>query len=678
MASEDNEFGKGLKGDELEELAVNTIRCLSIDIVQKASSGHPGLPLGAADFAYVLWMKHLKHSPKDPGWPDRDRFILSAGHGAALLYSLLHLFGYNLTMDDLKSFRQWRSITPGHPESGLTPGVETSTGPLGQGFANGVGMALAERMLSARFNCGKYKISDHYTYAIVSDGDMMEGISHEAASLAGHWGLGKLIYFYDFNRITIEGSTDLAYSDDVRKRFESYGWQVLEIDGHDRHAIGEALEEAGKNDEKPSLIIGHTDIGKGSPGKQGTAAAHGEPLGDEEVKATKKNLCFPHSEQFFVPGVVKEHFVRRAGELDEKRGRWREKFDEWSAEFPDKRRRWDEFFSRKLPVDIASHMPVFKPEKPVATREASGEIIGALSGVLPNLIGGAADLAPSTKTFMKNEGSIKKNDFSGRNLHFGVREHGMGGIVNGISLHGGFIPFAATFFVFFDYMRPSVRLAALMKQPVIFIYTHDSIFVGEDGPTHQPVEHLASLRVIPRIIDLRPCDGAETAVAWQIALETRDAPSALLLTRQKMPVLDRGELASPQGVRKGAYVIADSGGTPDVILIASGSEVHPALQAYGRLKEEGIKCRVVNLASWKLFESQTDEYREKVLPRKVKKRVGVEAGSSFGWDRFIGDEGVMISRDDFGASAPFETLAREFGFTADNIISKVRELLKQG
>ncbi len=660
----------------IEDLCVNTIRCLSMDIVQKASSGHPGLPMGVSDFAYVLWMKHLKHSPSDPQWADRDRFVLSPGHGAALLYSLLHLFGYGLTIEELKNFRQWKSRTPGHPEFGLTPGVETSTGPLGQGFANGVGMALAERMMAERFNSPEETVVDHYTYAIVSDGDTMEGITHEAASLAGHLGLGKLIYFYDFNRITIEGSTDLAFSEDVKKRYEAYGWHVQEIDGHDRARIDEALTAAKKQESMPSLIIGHTMIGKGSPNKENTASAHGEPLGDDEVLATKKNLCYPCTEPFFVADEVRDAFKARSAELDEVRSEWEKNFEGWSKSNPELRKLWHDALSGSIPENLEASIPEFAAGKAVATRSASGEVMQAVAKSMPYFIGGAADLAPSTKTLINDSGSIEKGSFSGQNIHFGIREHGMGGLLNGIALHGGFIPFGATFFVFFDYMRPSVRLSAIMEKGVVYVFTHDSIFVGEDGPTHQPIEHLAALRAIPGVVDLRPCDANETAAAWMIALETRDAPSALILSRQNLPVLDRSNLGPAEGIRKGAYVIAGSPDeTPDIIIIASGSEVHPALEAYDELKKDGIKARVVNLASWKLFSIQDEAYREKVLPGKVKKRVGVEAASSFGWSRFVGTEGIMISRDEFGLSAPYQKLAEEFGFTSKNIIEKAKELL---
>lgn len=676
MSCNNKNFNQPGSKSGIEQLSVNTIRCLSMDIVQKASSGHPGLPMGASDFAYVLWMKHLKHYPGDPEWANRDRFILSPGHGAALLYSLLYLFGYGLTMEEIRDFRQWESRLAGHPEYGLTPGVETSTGPLGQGFANGAGMALAEKMLAVRFNSPGNKIVDHHTYALVSDGDTMEGITHEAASLAAHWGLGKLIYFYDFNRITIEGSTALAFSEDVKKRYEAYGWHVLEVDGHDRAEIDAALSESKAEESRPSLIIGHTMIGKGSPNKENTPSAHGEPLGEEEVQATKKNLCYPCSEPFFVPDEVMSHIKSRTEELKEAYSAWTGAFEKWSSEEPEKRKMWDDAHNRSIPGDLKNSMPEFEVGKEIATRSASGEAMQAIAKAVPYFIGGAADLAPSTKTLIKESSSVSRDDFSGQNIHFGVREHGMGGIINGISLHGGFIPFGSTFFVFFDYMRPSVRLAALMKRPVVYVFTHDSIFVGEDGPSHQPIEQMASLRAIPRIVDIRPCDAAETAAAWQVALDTKDAPVALILTRQNLPVLDRSGLAPADGIRKGAYVIADSGGEPpEIIIIASGSEVHPALGAFKELSGSGIKARVVNLASWKLFSMQDEEYREMVLPEGVKNRVGVEAGSSFGWEKFIGSEGAMISMDDFGVSAPYKVLAEQFGFTAENIAKRAREVL---
>ncbi len=667
------EFGNDLKGEELEELAVNTIRCLCIDGVQKASSGHPGFPMGAADFAYVLWIKFLKHSPNHPDWYDRDRFILSAGHGSMLLYSLLHLSGYKVSIDDLKNFRQWKSITPGHPEYGLTPGVEATTGPLGQGFANGVGIALAECIHANNFNDKNSHIVDHYTYALISDGEIMEGISHESASLAGHWGLGKIIYFYDSNNITIEGSTDLAFSENVKKRFESYGWHVIDIDGHDRTAIAMAISESRNEKNKPSLIIGHTHIGKGSPNKQDTAGVHGEPLGEEEVEATKKNLGFPVSPAFLVPDIVRELFKKRTSQLDTEYSRWKENFSGWSGKNHDKRKRWDTFMERHLPDDLASHMPEFKAGETIATRNASGTILQSLSKILPNLVGGSADLAPSTKTIMKGCEDIKAGNFSGRNIHFGVREHGMGSILNGLSLHGGIIPYGATFLVFSDYMRPSLRLAAMMKQPVIFVFTHDSIFVGEDGPTHQPIEQITALRAIPGMTVIRPADAAETAVAWQIALENGEGPTSLILTRQKLPVLDRKKLlGTAEGLQWGAYILTgNEKEKPDVLIIASGSEVHIALEAHISLLSKGIKSRLINMASWELFDKQPAEYREKIIPPEIKVRLSIEAGITMGWCKYTGDCGQILGRDSFGVSAPYKKLAGEFGFTAKSIVEKI-------
>lgn len=661
----------------LEELSVNTIRALVMDAVQKAGSGHPGLPMGAADFAYVLWMRFLKHNPADPHWPDRDRFVLSPGHGSMLLYSLLHLFGYDLSREELKRFRQWGSRTPGHPEYGLTPGVETTTGPLGQGFGNGVGMALTERILAERFNEGEEGIVNHYTYGLVSDGDLMEGIASEAASLAGHWGLGKLIYFYDDNHITIEGSTDLAFSEKVGRRFEAYGWQVLEIDGHDREAIGQALQSAQAEKAKPTLISGRTHIAQGSPHKQDTAAAHGEPLGEEEIKATKENLGFPVEPPFLVPEEVRSLFYRRSKELKERAGVWQEGFSSWRKAHPDKAALWDAFMSRRLPADLREHLPVFETGKSIATRNASGEVLQALASHLPNLIGGAADLSPSTKTFLKGFASLSRDSFAGRNIHFGIREHAMGAILNGMSLHGGVIPYGGTFFVFSDYMRPAVRLAALMKQPVIYVYTHDSIFVGEDGPTHQPVEHLAALRCIPNLTVIRPADATETAVAWMVALERKKGPVALILTRQGLPVLDRNKLAPAEGLKRGAYIISPSGiESPDILLIASGSEVHLALQTQKLLAAKGKISRVISIPSWELFDSQPEEYRQQVLSPRVPLRLAVEAGCSQGWQRYLGDFGEVISIDRFGASAPAKVLAEKFGFTAERVVTHALEMIE--
>ncbi len=662
----------------LEELSVNTIRALAMDAVQKADSGHPGLPMGAADFAYVLWMRFLKHNPADPHWPDRDRFVLSAGHGSVLLYSLLHLFGYDLSLEELKQFRRWGSRTPGHPEYGLTPGVETTTGPLGQGFGNGVGMALTERILAERFNAGGEEIVNHYTYGLVGDGDLMEGISSEAASLAGHWGLGKLIYFYDDNHITIEGSTDLAFSENVGRRFEAYGWQVLEIDGHDREAIGQALQSAQAEEAKPTLISGRTHIAQGSPHKQDTAAAHGEPLGEEEVKATKKNLGFPVEPPFLVPGEVRSLFDQRGKELKAQAGAWKERFSSWRQAHPEKATLWDTFMSRRLPADLKKHLPVFETGKSIATRNASGEVLQALASQLPNLIGGSADLAPSTKTFLKGFASLGRDSFAGRNIHFGIREHAMGAILNGMSLHGGVIPYGGTFFVFSDYMRPPLRLAALMKQPVIYVYTHDSIFVGEDGPTHQPVEHLAALRCIPNLTVIRPADATETAVAWMVALESKKGPVALILTRQGLPVLDRKELAPAEELRRGAYIISPGGVEPaDILLIASGSEVHLALQAQKLLAAKGKVSRVISMPSWELFDSQPEAYRQQVLSPRVPLRLAVEAGCSQGWHRYLGDFGEIISIDRFGASAPYKVLAEKFGFTPERVVTRALKMIEE-
>lgn len=662
----------------LEELSVNTIRALAMDAVQKAKSGHPGLPMGAADFAYVLWMRFLKHNPAAPNWPDRDRFVLSAGHGSMLLYALLHLFGYDLPLEELKQFRQWGSRTPGHPEYGLTPGVETTTGPLGQGFGNGVGMALTERILAEHFNEGGEEIVNHYTYGLVSDGDLMEGVASEAASLAGHWGLGKLIYFYDDNHITIEGSTDLAFSEKVGKRFQAYGWQVIEIDGHDRETIGQALQSAQAEEAKPTLIIGHTHIAKGSPHKQDTASAHGEPLGEEEVKATKENLGFPVEPSFLVPEEVRSLFDQRHKELKAQAGEWQERFSSWRKAYPEKAALWDAFMSRQLPADLKKRLPVFEVGKSLATRNASGEVLQALAPHLPNLIGGSADLAPSTKTFLKGFSSLGRDNFAGRNLHFGIREHAMGAILNGMSLHGGLIPYGGTFFIFSDYMRPSVRLAALMKQPVIYVYTHDSIFVGEDGPTHQPVEHLAALRAIPNLTVIRPAEATETAVAWMTTLECKQGPVALILTRQSLPVLDRNKLAPAEELRRGAYIISNGESeSPDILLLASGSEVHLALEAQKLLAAKGKTSRVISMPSWELFDSQPEEYRQQVLLPQVPLRLAIEAGCSQGWHRYLGDFGEVMSIDRFGASAPYKVLEEKFGFTAEQVAARALKMIEQ-
>ncbi len=662
---------------DMEALVANALRVLAMDAVQKANSGHPGMPMGAADMATVLWLRFMRFDPTRPRWPNRDRFVLSAGHGSMLLYGILHLMGL-LTLEDLKRFRQWGSRTPGHPEYGHTPGVETTTGPLGQGFANGVGMALAERMLAARFNRKGFPLFDHYTYAIVSDGDLMEGISHEAASLAGHWGLGRLIYLYDDNEISIDGPTDLAFTEDVAARFRAYGWQVLEVDGHDREAVAQALEEARRDLEHPSLIIAHTHIAYGSPNKQDTAEAHGAPLGEEEVRLTKRRLGWPEEPAFYVPqevyDYVREVFQARTAQAQA----WYDWLEDYRRAYPEEARLLDHFLQGALPVDWNELVPVFGYDKPVATRNASGQVLNALAQKVPQLVGGSADLTPSNKTAIQGAAIIRKGDYSGRYIHFGVREHAMAAIANGLALHH-WRPFVGTFLVFSDYMRPALRMAALMGLPVIYVFTHDSIFVGEDGPTHQPVEHLTALRAIPNLVVIRPADANEVAEAWQVALERTQGPTALILTRQKVPVLDRTKFAPASGLRRGGYVLArePGEGPPDVILIASGSEVALAVEAWERLVAEGLRVRVVSLPSWELFEAQPPAYREEVLPRQVTARVALEAACRLGWERYVGPQGRVLSVERFGASAPYPALAEAFGFTVDRVVELVRETLRQ-
>ena len=666
-------YGRDLSPEALEELAVNIIRGLAMDAVQKAKSGHPGMPMGMADAAFVLWTKHLRYSPKHPKWPNRDRFVLSAGHGSMLLYALLHLSGYNLTMEDLQSFRQLESCTPGHPEYDPERGVETTTGPLGQGFATGVGMALAERMAAAKYGD---EIVDHFTYAIVSDGDLMEGVSHEAASLAGHLGLGRIIYLYDDNHISIEGSTDLTFSEEVGTRFEAYDWHVQRVDGHDRAAVEAAITAANQVLDKPSLIICRTHIGKGSPNKQDTAASHGEPLGEEEVELTKEALGLPLEPPFFLPEAVRELFVQAGQRGDAREAEWSAKFAAWRKAQPELAAYWEAARSWALPEGLAARLPKFEVGKEVATRNASGEVLQVLSAEVPGLIGGSADLSPSTKTNIKGSPSLARSSYSGKNLHFGVREHAMGGMLNGISLYGGFRPYGGTFFVFLDYMRPAVRLAALMQQPVIYVFTHDSIFLGEDGPTHEPVEHLMSLRAMPNLTTLRPADAAETVVAWLVALENQRGPTALMLTRQNLPVLDRTGLAPAEMLRKGGYILLDAP-DPELIIIATGSEVYLSLAAARALNAEGRRVRVVNLPSWELFDAQPEEYRDSVLPPMVKKRLAVEAGVSHGWERYVGEQGVVHGFDRFGVSAPWKTIAAHFGFTAEAVAARARRYLAE-
>ena len=666
--------------NERDKLCINTIRMLAADAVEKARSGHPGMPMGAAAMAYVLWTRFLRHNPENPAWPDRDRFVLSAGHGSMLLYSLLHLTGYDVTLDELKNFRQWGSKTPGHPEHGITPGVETTTGPLGQGFANGVGMAIAERHLSSVFNRPEHEIVNHFTYGIVSDGDLMEGVSHEAASLAGHLGLGKLIYLYDDNHISIEGSTEIAFTEDRLKRFAAYGWHVQQVpDGNDLEQLSAAIAAAREETRQPSFIAVRTHIGYGSPHKQDTAGAHGEPLGAEELKLTKQNLNWPAEPAFYLPEEAVSHFreaLEKGAQLDRS---WQKAFSAYQKAHPELAARWRQWMSGDLPEAWERDLPVFQADtKGVATRVASGKILNAIAGRMTNLMGGSADLAPSTKTLIDNEDDFQPPGFEGRNMRFGVREHAMGAILNGMALHGGLIPYGATFLIFSDYMRPAIRLAALMKLHVIYVFTHDSIGLGEDGPTHQPIEQLAALRAIPNLKVVRPCDANETVEAWKAALKSNDGPVALVLTRQNLPVLDRTVAGPADGLQKGAYVVRNpQDSRPDLILMASGSEVHIALAAAAVLSDKDIAVRVVSMPCWELFEEQPDEYRRLVLPPEVTARLAIEAGSPQGWHRYVGSRGIVIGLTHFGASAPYEILYDKFGLTADHVVEESLKLMEQ-
>ncbi|MBW1730693.1 MAG: transketolase [Deltaproteobacteria bacterium] len=663
---------------KLDELCINTIRMLSADCVQQANSGHPGMPMGAAPMAYVLWTKFLRHNPKNPRWPDRDRFVLSAGHGSMLLYSLLYLTGYDLALEDLKNFRQWGSKTPGHPEYGITPGVETTTGPLGQGFANGVGMAMAERHLAARFNKPGAEVVDHYTYAIVSDGDLMEGISHEAASLAGHLRLGKLIYLYDDNRISIEGSTDITFTEDRCARFEAYGWHVQKVeDGNDLEAIEKAIEEAKAETERPSLIAVRTHIGFGSPGKQDDPSAHGEPLGTEEIVKTKENLGWPTDPSFYVPQEVLDHFRQALSKGAQLERQWQEKLNTYENAYPELAKKFMKWVQGVLPDDWDECIPSFEPDpKGIATRVASGTVLNALADKIQNLMGGSADLGPSNKTLIKSSRDYQVGAYDGRNLRFGVREHAMGAILNGMALHGGIIPYGGTFLVFSDYMRPSIRLAALMGLKVIYVFTHDSIGLGEDGPTHQPIEQLSTLRAIPNLTVIRPADANETARAWKMALELKDSPVALALTRQAVPILDRNKCSPADGLEKGAYILKQWGeGDPEIILIGTGSEVHLALEAAETVNDKGITVRVVSMPSWELFDKQSEDYKEEVLPSSVWARIAIEAGSTYGWHKYVGQKGRIIGIDRFGASAPYKILYKEFGLTAEQIANEALFLI---
>jgi transketolase len=635
--------------------------------------------MGMADAAVVLWTRFLRHNPADPDWVDRDRFVLSAGHGSMLLYALLHLTGYDLALEELKQFRQLGSRTPGHPEYGLTPGVETTTGPLGQGFGAGVGMALAEKMLATKFNRAGHNIVDHTVYAIVSDGDLMEGISSEAASLAGYLGLGNMIYLYDDNEISIEGSTDITFTEDVPARFKAYDWFVQDIDGHDRDAVAEAIEAAQAEKERPSLIVCHTHIAYGSPNKQDSEEAHGAPLGEEEVRRTKESLGFPTEPLFYVPDEVRAFFAKLRPQWAAAQEAWESKLAAYKKVYPEEAALFEQMMAGEFDPDWLDAFPTFEPGESVATRNAAGDTLRAIAPKIPTLIGGSADLAPSTKTIMDDYEHIRADDFEGRNLHFGVREHAMGGILNGLSLHKGYRPFGATFLVFSDYMRPSIRIAAIMEQPIIYVFTHDSVFVGEDGPTHQPIEHVAALRVIPHLTVIRPADANESAGAWRAALENKEGPTALILTRQKLPILEEAKDVALDQVRKGAYVLSDvADGEPDVILIASGSEVSLALEAKALLAEKDVAVRVVSMPSWELFERQSAEYQEQVLPSAVKARLAIEAGVPFGWAKYVGNDGdVFAIENRFGTSAPYTDVAEELGFTPDNVAERALAVLNK-
>jgi transketolase len=663
---------------ELERLAIDTIRVLAMDAVQAAHSGHPGTPMALAPLGYEIWTRHLRHDPADPLWLDRDRFVLSAGHASMLLYSLLHLTGYDLSLDELKDFRQWGSRTPGHPEIHLTPGVETTTGPLGQGVANSVGMALAERWLAARFNRLGHDVVDHRTWAICSDGDLMEGISHEAAELAGHQRLGKLTWIFDDNRITIEGSTDLATSTDQERRFTGYGWHVLRVDdGNDLDAIDAALDAARAETVRPTLIILRTTIAWGSPNKAGHHDTHGAPLGPDEIAATKRNLGYPSEEPFHVADEARDLWLGARARGERLRAEWTERFDAYRQAFPELAPELSRVMRGDLPAGWEDGVPDLLDSKADATRNSSGKVIQALAARIPELVGGSADLGSSNKTDIDGAASLLPASPDGRVMHYGVREHAMGAIMNGLAIHGGVRPFGGTFLIFSDYMRPAIRLAALSHLRVTYVFTHDSIGLGEDGPTHQPVEHLMALRAMPNLLDLRPADPAETAVAWKVALAHREGPAFLALTRQKVPALDRSKLASADGLRRGGYVLADAeGGAPDLILIASGSEVQSALEARDRLRARGVGARVVSLPSWSLFRAQSPAYRDEVLPPDVTARVSVEAGTTFGWERWTGDHGAAVGLDKFGASAPDAVLYERFGITAENVARTAETVLE--
>jgi transketolase len=659
---------------DFETTCINTIRMLAVDAVQKANSGHPGLPMGDAPIAYVLWTRFMNYNPRDPQWVNRDRFVLSAGHGSMLLYAMLYLTGYDVSLDDLKSFRQWGSITPGHPEHGLTPGVETTTGPLGQGFANGVGMAIAEQYLAATFNTPGNAIIDHYTYAIVSDGDLMEGIASEAASLAGHLKLGKLIYLYDNNHISLDGPTSWTFTENVGQRFEAYGWHVQEVsDGNDVEAIDAAIRAAQAETGRPSLIMVRTIIGYGSPNKAGTSAAHGSPLGAEEVALTKENLGWPTEPAFYLPDGVVDHFRAAGKRSAQQQAAWQKIYDRWAAHNPELAATWQQMVSGDIP---AVELPTFSDAQ-IATRSASGKVINAFAPFLPGLIGGAADLDSSTRTYINGSDNFEAGEYQNRNMRFGVREHAMGGIVNGMATYPGLIPYSATFLTFSDYMRPSIRLAAMSDLAPIFVFTHDSIGLGEDGPTHQPVEQVMSLRLIPHLDVIRPADAYETAAAWDCAIRNREHPTVLVFTRQNVPVLDPAS-GMKDGVARGAYVLSDApDGKPAVILIGTGSEVHMALEAQKQLAAQGVAARVVSMPSWERFERQPADYRDRVLPPAIKARVAVEAGVTTGWQKWVGAEGEIVGVDRFGASAPYKVIYQQFGLTPEHIVERALAVIKR-
>jgi len=656
-----------------EQLTVNTLRCLSAEAIQKANSGHPGLPLGAAPMAYALWARVMKANPKNPDWRDRDRFVLSAGHGSALLYSLLHVFEYGVTRADLQDFRQHNSRTPGHPEYRHTVGVETTSGPLGQGIANAVGMALAESHLAAKFNTEEFKMVDHYTYALCGDGCLQEGVASEAASLAGTMGLSKLIVLYDCNKITIEGSTDIAFTEDVTKRFEAYGWDVFEVsDGNDVDAIAQSIAEA-KATQKPALVKINTQIGFGAPNKQGKASAHGEPLGYDEIKLMKAGMGWDYTEEFYVPEDVKAHIAKINAEGQKVEDVWRAMFAQYSAKYPELAREYEVWHSGKLETDLFNDEDFWKSEGDIATRAASEKVLQKVAKAVPNLFGGSADLAPSNKSVMKDREYYSKENPTGSNVHFGIREFAMTAMANGMAVHGGLRPYIAGFFVFADYMKAGLRMESLMGLPVISILTHDSIGVGEDGPTHQPIEHLAMLRSMPNYIVFRPCDTRETAAGWYAALTNTQTPTALILSRQNLPALD----GTGKEALRGAYVLCDCEGTPDILLMASGSEVELIYKAYTALGEKGIKARVISMPSWELFEGQPAEYKESIMPKAVRNRLAVEAAADFGWHKYVGLDGDVICMDGFGASAPADELFKDFGFTVDNVVEKAQALIKK-